>query len=259
MFTVSEVHPICTCLLQIRQRASHLSNSSVNFQSYTWYCVHPCLRDCRVSVPGVSCWPGTSVQDAFWFWWAVDGPHVELGRGDADLWVVLIPFCFHMFCIWLKKCNEGWDFPRLREASAQALVGFHAIWVPDALSTFQNPSPQFFHYTWKPCSQFSAFKCKNLLLCAGMNVNSWENVYELCERGQQLYLQWGHVVVVLQEKRTSASSLSNILVKVNLVECLHTAYWKKKKKRIKKKKRKKNCKVVKCKILLVFFLFCRSQ
>lgn len=144
----------------------------------------PWLRGERTRCVAMSCWPRTGVQDAFWLRWAVDGPRVERGRGDADLWVVLIPFCFHVFCIWLKKCNKGRDFQSLREASAQALVGFHAIWVPDALSTFQNPSPQFFHYTWKPCSQFSAFTCKNLLLCcAGMNVNSWENVYELCGRG----------------------------------------------------------------------------
>lgn len=61
-------------------------------------------------------------------------------------------------------------------------------------------------------------------------------------------LWWCHVVV-LQEKRTSASSLS-ILVKVQLVECLHTADWKKG-----DKKKIKPCKVFKCRILLVFSCF----
>lgn len=57
-------------------------------------------------------------------------------------------------------------------------------------------------------------------------------------------------MVVLQEERTSASSLST-LVKVQLVECLHTAY--RQKRRQKKKLRK--CKVFKCKALLVFSCF----
>lgn len=54
---------------------------------------------------------------------------------------------------------------------------------------------------------------------------------------------------MLQEERTSASSLS-ILVKVQLVDCLHTAYWLKR-----RQKKIKKCKVFKCKTLLVFSCF----
>lgn len=132
----------------------------------------------------VSGWPRSSALDTLWLPWAASGLCVELGWGDADLWFTLIPYHFHVFCIWLKKCNQGWDFHGLREAGAQVLLGFHTLRLPDAVSISQNPSPRLFHHTWKPRSQFDAFKCKKLLLCSdGVNVNSCENVYQLCEPG----------------------------------------------------------------------------
>lgn len=72
------------------------------------------------------------------------GPALSLAGVTLPCVSLLWPPCFHVFCVWLKQCNEGWDFWSRGEASAQVLLGF-----PYALSTFQNPSPQLFHYTWK--------------------------------------------------------------------------------------------------------------
>lgn len=59
-----------------------------------------------------------------------------------------------------------------------------------------------------------------------------------------MYLHCCHVIVVFLEERTSAPSLS-VVVKVQPVECLHTAYWKKEKKKRGGKKKKANKKSVK--------------
>lgn len=153
VFTASGVHPICTCLLQISQRASHLTiTPSLIVHSYKQYCMQSwkhasvwlqCDRNRRVVVylggPG-------SVHKI-----PVGFRELRMGLALSLVGVTLacgslLPYCFHVFCIWLKKCNKGWDFQSLWEASAQVLLGFHTLWVPDTVSTFQNPSPQLFLY-----------------------------------------------------------------------------------------------------------------
>lgn len=180
---------------------------------------------------GVSRWPRISVWNTCWLPWGTDGPCVEVGSGDSGLWVTFIPYCFHVFCIWLKKCNKGWDSQSHGGSKCSGPFGFPyslGAWCHEHLSKSQ---PQLFHYTWKPCSQSDAFKCKNLLLCSdSVNVNFCENAYKLWEQGPKCIYNDVMLWSCSRRKGTPASSLS-ISVKVQLVECLHTAYWSKKEER----------------------------
>lgn len=70
------------------------------------------------------------------------GPALTLaGVTLPSLCVTPVPPCFHVFCVWLKQCNKGWDFPSCGEASAQVLLGFPntlGSWAPSKIPALSS-------------------------------------------------------------------------------------------------------------------------
>lgn len=89
-----------------REPHNHSSFILWSFLQCAWPWKHACVW-LQCYSPGVSCCPGSVCRKPDGFGRLC----VEFGA-TLTPWAVLVPFCFRVFCIWLKKCNKGWDFSK---------------------------------------------------------------------------------------------------------------------------------------------------